>query len=694
LNDALLLEKLYTNKILLNEISKSYVDAVKDAVYDKELPFNNIFGDKLRIVIPIAGTQTYTEIRKAITAIPNYSGFDPQKKEVIKTVKLDPKYGGGEKEQRINLGKAISSLKLPEDQKKKYLNWFAAFNSNIPEIEDYQKYSIVISRNPVDVLRMSDAGNIHSCHSQGGSYFHCAIQEAKTGGPIAFLVNTEDIEPLSEEELQDDEIFEDDERDVNGIHPLGRIRIRRYFNTETEESIAIPEVRIYGSRIAGFYDTVKEFFKTHQSNLDATTIYKQFQNSELIRTGGSYTDSSDSELFNTMFDTDKFRGSVEHEENEEGADRTTQYEQELGEFHNRFCSDLQHSHCDFEVLDDGGEVYYNAWAYIKINIGDIILTDEFESIEITDHYDIRSILDYDASSEYAWKKRIPYEFNNNPKEILKYKHFLELFELYDTSAFVADGLGGIRFEDNTNIILDIYTDDEMGHNTDDYAYYCRNVSEIDAKYSKIRFALIRALVESGYTEENENSEDFKSIDTEKDNINQLEEFINSLKNFEYDENKHNFTTDIFVIKANDKIERAFYDTQGMFGGTHRGDEKTDIGKFFEKYLKLHFKFSKPDTTQLSFKQFAESYKSPILNEYGISIDFTISRNRQDQEIHGILTIQLENPIINKKNKEVISFLDSHFADISNAIKLVVLQAFKIYNDYTKNLEKVYGKYFN
>ena len=49
--DSILLENIYTSKVLLTEISKKYVQEIKDAVADKELPFNNIFGNKLRIII-------------------------------------------------------------------------------------------------------------------------------------------------------------------------------------------------------------------------------------------------------------------------------------------------------------------------------------------------------------------------------------------------------------------------------------------------------------------------------------------------------------------------------------------------------------------------------------------------------------------------------------------------------------------
>ena len=121
-----------------------------------------------------------------------------------------------------------------------------------------------------------------------------------------------------------------------------------------------------------------------------------------------------------------------------------------------------------------------------------------------------------------------------------------------------------------------------------------------------------------------------------------------------------------------------------------------MGRFFERYLKQHFKFSKEANTQLTFKQFSESYKSSILDEFGISVNFfTIASDYHEKdEIYGKLTIELENHIINKKYAELILFLDSHFDDISNVMKLITLRAFKVDNTYTKNLERIYGKFLN
>ena len=61
------------------------------------------------------------------------------------------------------------------------------------------RYSIIVTRNPVDVFRMSDFDNITSCHSppsreqSSESYFQCAVAEAHGHGAIAYVVNNEDL---------------------------------------------------------------------------------------------------------------------------------------------------------------------------------------------------------------------------------------------------------------------------------------------------------------------------------------------------------------------------------------------------------------------------------------------------------------------------------------------------------------------
>ena len=691
--DSLFLENLYS-KVVINEISSKYVDEVKAAIDGNELPFNNIFGDKLRIVIPVKGTKVYNEILDAVSKIKNYSGFDPQKKEIVKTIKLDPKYGGGEKEQRINLGKAISSLGIPEDQKKKFLNWFASYNSNIPEMENLKKYSIVISRSPIDVLRMSDVGNIDSCHSEGGSYFHCAIQEAKKGGPIAYLVKTEDIKGLSEEEFQNEEIFKDSSRNVSGITALARLRVRKYVNKNTEEEIAVPETRIYGDRVSGFYDTIKDFFKDKQPDLNAENISKQFKNKELLRTGGTYTDSGDDSLFNKMFDIeDTLYGSLSHrgeDEDEENGDeaRANQFDDELRGFEQRY-GNFEHFGVGYqvEIGDEVGYVYYNAWSDVKFEIDENIeFTDDFYNIDLDDDYSVKSIERYDPNSQYEWQKRLPYGLKGDESFALKLQKVFKKFKEYDSTKFY-ESFSTFKVDRDGDIIMSIgFGDDNTGSSfdTDDYRYYLQEIEKFDDNYEEIKKALVKALYSAGFikiSEKDENIIDNK-FETEED----LGEV---LKNFEYDD-----STDTFALKNKPLI---LLKDEELDKNKHIDNTlEKDFSKFLEKFIQNYFKpEQKENKDQMTFKGFLESYQTPILKKYGISFEFSITRAQEySQNGKGMLdgNISFKISYLNDMTAHLIQFLDNNVEDLVNVMKLLGLRMYGLENEYRQNLERVYGKF--
>jgi len=698
-NDSLFLENLY-GKVVINEISSKYVDEVKNAIADNELPFNNIFGDKLRIVIPVKGTKTYTEILDAVSKIKNYSGFDPQKKEVIKTIKLDPKYGGGEKEQRINLGKAISSLSIPEDIKKKYLNWFAGYNSNIPEMENLKKYSIVISRSPIDVLRMSDIGTIDSCHAEGGQYFHCAIQEAKKGGPIAYMVKTEDLQNLSEEEFQNEEIFEDPSRDVSGITALARLRVRKYVNKETDDEIAIPEVKLYGKRIPGFYETVKDFFKDKQPELDSTSIINQFRDRKFLKTGGSYGDSGDDTLFNNMFDTDVLYGTLSHrgedkDEEEENGDevRANQFEEELREFERRYGNFTYFSTgYSVEVGDEAGYVYYNAWCGVKFNMDENIeFTDDFYNIELDDHYSINSIQRYDPNSQYEYQRRLPYGVDGDESFARKLQKFFKNFYAYDSTR-LSENLSRFKVDGDGDIFIEVvFGDDNNGSSfdTDDYRYYLQQIEKFDDNYDEIQKALIKALYSAGFIKVSEGDENIvkNTFETE-------EELGQALKKFEYDNSTDTF--DLHDVQLLILDDTAF----GTFDRDKNINLEKDFSGFLEKFLQNYFKpEQKENKDQMTFKGFLESYQTPILKKYGISFTLTTGRRAgftpkyKDKET-GVLSGNLSFKIsyLNDTTAQLIQFLDNNYEDLVNVMKLLAFRLFDLSSDYRENLERVYGKF--
>ena len=189
---------------------------------------------------------------------------------------------------------------------------------NIDDLTN-DKYSIIITRHPVDVLRMSDFDKITSCHSPSSrtnayqSYYKCAVAEAQGHGAVAYVVETEDIVKWSgrsdmsmeeiEEEMQDGEIFYDDKRQYAGtIEPISRTRIRhmRYYDTDSPAryddgiDIGVPENRIYGAGIPGFKDTIVDWSRQSQEEV-IENIPREDGKINLNRFmifGGSYEDTS------------------------------------------------------------------------------------------------------------------------------------------------------------------------------------------------------------------------------------------------------------------------------------------------------------------------------------------------------------------------------------------------------------------
>jgi sporulation protein YlmC with PRC-barrel domain len=187
--------------------------------------------------------------------------------------------------------------------------------------EGASEYSIVISRSPIDVLRMSDFRGFTSCHSQpeqygGGSYFYCALAEARNQGAIAYLVKTEDLEQV---DLNAPEIFMDSQRGISGIVPLQRVRLRRIIDQETDVDFMAIEDRVYGTTSkVSFIDTIKKWVVEKTSKMlvndpgaavDEGKYYVPSGDS-MGMLGGSYTDTGTSylarDIASTLFSAVKF----------------------------------------------------------------------------------------------------------------------------------------------------------------------------------------------------------------------------------------------------------------------------------------------------------------------------------------------------------------------------------------------------
>lgn len=251
-----------------------------------------------------------------------------------------------------------------------YQKWYAADELKVDleeAIETWNKqgggYSIVVSRAPIDVLRMSDFRHIQSCHSQGGSYFRCAVEEAAEGGGIAYLVKTSDLDKV---DLDANEIFQDRERGVEGIEPLARVRLRRFDHKDEGYSLAVPESRVYGTDREGFLETVVRWAHDQQidqfTDEDGNVELPDMHEFEMI--GGSYSDTPSGDLWNEMFDVDHYSGDV-------GAQNIAdQYAEEAREYERMHEGKAKHAYWNFDedMEEYDGNVYFRFSGGIQFEV--------------------------------------------------------------------------------------------------------------------------------------------------------------------------------------------------------------------------------------------------------------------------------------------------------------------------------------
>ncbi len=241
-------------------------------------------------------------------------------------------------------------------------------------------YSIVITRHPIDILRMSDFNQIESCHSppsRGGSgeYYKCAVAEAHGHGALAYVVNTEDLEEKfgvnkkslqkieDMDQFQEDEIFLDDARDTGLVTPLNRLRLRqiRYYPTEDAAidaarsdlgnpniggtELAVPEDRIYGfPKIPGFREAVVNWANTSQNKSieSIPRAGRSILGTRIVMFGGSYEDTGMRHLLKDLTGLVVMGGIRKNEYTEQNLDfnpfleREREFRQVLQRYSNRF----------------------------------------------------------------------------------------------------------------------------------------------------------------------------------------------------------------------------------------------------------------------------------------------------------------------------------------------------------------------
>ena len=292
----------------LNEISSEVYDAVVDAAEDlSKEEMRPLFGNNERVIIPMASEENeqvkefYEQIVEPLAA----KGIKVDLKNGVATKEIETQRG--KQERKTKLGKTIGRELSAQAQ-----TWWNKFQADFlgnPDVLEAQD-AIVITQHPVDVARMSDfsEADIESCHSQGSDYFRCALADAKRAGAIAYLINGEDV-PYAQEHINDNELFADSERDVDGIIPKARVRLRRFDNVDLASegaplALLAPETRVYGTKVPGFLSTVSAWARKVQKGhpvFDEKLDLRKF-----VLRGGSYMDSTSKSMFNTLLGKDEY----------------------------------------------------------------------------------------------------------------------------------------------------------------------------------------------------------------------------------------------------------------------------------------------------------------------------------------------------------------------------------------------------
>ncbi len=538
-----------------------------------------------------------------------------------------------------------------------------AFDDDVANPSDY---AVVISRHPVDVLRMSDISNIRSCHSEGSEYFHCAVAEAKGHGPIAYIVRSEELEnhlmdqeedldptqilgramnsldrdefrekmakefdletpegrwvyietwaetvdgdkwlkelqqridmashpekfkgqfmsakakqlgvpmedlafyyrvwlrgetdirpvrvktaeyekarkavynketaprdlkPISDFDNQ--EIFRDRDRGVQGIGAESRLRLRKFEEPMRFGTFAVPERRVYGKGIPGFLSAVQKWAVDGQRDQflgdDESLSYPRFE--DLTRRGGSYGDNRDGEILNNFFramsgpeadnpdweepyDPHYDARTVDEDEEDESNARWEEYENAVEELNRYASNNLKHAYASANVEDGGEDPYVYADGGVEYEIplpwhssdtdadGDYIAIGE-DGQQVDDWY---IPANWGSNQTRAFAQQLDSEMDYYPEETE-----WEVFQDSPGKPVVLRVRHRLRMED--------------GHTPEDFESFIDYIeSDIDRNYRENREKIRKSLVESEWIAPND-------WDNLQDDISEMEE---SLKNW-------------------------------------------------------------------------------------------------------------------------------------------------------------------
>ena len=464
----------------INEINNKSLVGIDP---ERDLLFNNIFGNKLRLLVPLDSNEELEELTELLEDLGYTVNYEDlvDKKIVYKKIKTKE----GDKSRPEKVGKALQSainLKTSFSSKaEELLDWWQKNSSNLKNSQTGA--SILISRSPMDLVRMSDHDNITSCHDPKKSHFYCAKQEARTGGAIAYIVKNSDLVGV---DIQKPELFKDKERKIDGIVPLERLRLRRFNKGEID--LLLPELKTYGTNHIGFYDAVKNWSKSAQSdtirNMSPEEDYDKFD-----LKGGTYQDTYANKIWGEFFGKN-FTGEKDSvDEEEEGKDPSNgdnlhaSAERQIREHSEKW----KHFHVYHDVMDDGeGGAHLSYNAMISFTIPAWETTDKFEKAR--DNWrdgrelesDIKTSIDMYSINDINW------DYHQEGK---KEYHVVN---------------------------IDLYDEDPHQNPLTALEHFLDYIDDLDKKYETHVQKVYVKLIEKGYMKSPKTDFEFKNFEVETD----------------------------------------------------------------------------------------------------------------------------------------------------------------------------------
>lgn len=372
-------------KIYRKALSESHAQDVVEKYQDR---FDHIFGDKTRILIPLKDP-TENQIKTLLADKTKTKSGSSYQVDLERKIAYKVKEDGTLDHRPMRLGKIVKSELGGEWSDKLSV---AAAKS------DSKNKAIVLSRSPIDVVRMSDHDLLRSCHSPGYYYFNNAIEESARGGAVAYVINEKElqefIDKYGEDFLQQKEIFKDYDRDIDGIRPIARIRVNRYEDQYTSKELALPVTKEYGFSTAGFLDSLTNWLKDKQKDLIED---EDLDLNDYIRYGGAYADRSDRDIIKNFFGNDM--GIYGDLESDAVGNRVDVWQEEINNMSQEINEQMRYCSISGEADISENMVYINAFMSVEFKFNGRFIGDP-ASVNIPFEDLMPSFHDYFSISDY------------------------------------------------------------------------------------------------------------------------------------------------------------------------------------------------------------------------------------------------------------------------------------------------------